>query len=357
MNLVNKILTQSTPFERDQSFDQEFISELNRISNFHYENCIHYKNFINNNNFLLNFKNIDEIPFLPVRLFKLLNLKSIPDNEIFKTMTSSGTSGQSVSKIHIDKYSAKIQTKVLSHIVTSYLGRKRRNMLIIDSRKTVFDKNSFSARKAGILGFSSFGKNHSYLLNDDLELNLEELTNFLNSSSNSPIFLFGFTFLIWQKLILEFKSSKKLFKFPENSILIHGGGWKKLLDKQVNNKQFKESLVDLGIRHVFDYYGMIEQTGSIFIECEAGYLHCSDYSDILIRDPKTFKVLPFNNKGIIQVLSLLPTSYPGHSLLTEDLGEIIGTDDCECGKKGKYFRVLGRMKASEIRGCSDTRII
>ena len=41
-------------------------------------------------------------------------------------------------------------------------------------------------------------------------------------------------------------------------------------------------------------------------------------------------------------------------MLTEDEGVIEGIDDCPCGRKGKYFRVLGRLKNAEIRGCSDT---
>ena len=58
--------------------------------------------------------------------------------------------------------------------------------------------------------------------------------------------------------------------------------------------------------------------------------------------------------GIIQVLSSLPHSYPGHSLLTEDKGIILGEDDCHCGRKGKYLKVLGRISQAELRGCSDT---
>jgi len=58
--------------------------------------------------------------------------------------------------------------------------------------------------------------------------------------------------------------------------------------------------------------------------------------------------------GIIQTLSILPLSYPGHSLLTEDEGVIVGEDNCRCGRMGKYFQVLGRIKQAEIRGCSDT---
>jgi hypothetical protein len=33
---------------------------------------------------------------------------------------------------------------------------------------------------------------------------------------------------------------------------------------------------------------------------------------------------------------------------------ILGEDDCPCGRKGKYIKVLGRIRNAEIRGCSDT---
>ena len=42
-------------------------------------------------------------------------------------------------------------------------------------------------------------------------------------------------------------------------------------------------------------------------------------------------------------------------LLLLKIVEIIGEDNCKCGKKGKYFLVHGRAKEAEIRGCSDAR--
>ena len=59
-------------------------------------------------------------------------------------------------------------------------------------------------------------------------------------------------------------------------------------------------------------------------------------------------------KGLIQLFSLLPTSYPGHSILTEDIGEIVKNNSCECSNIGKSFKVHGRSTNSELRGCSDT---
>ena len=145
------------------------------------------------------------------------------------------------------------------------------------------------------------------------------------------------------------------FKIPKMSgYLIHGGGWKKLADEAVDNIQFKKSVYDAcGVKNVINYYGMVEQTGSIFLECSDGYLHCSIFSDIIIRR-NDFSICDFNEIGLVQLISLLPTSYPGHNIISEDLGEIIGIDDCKCGRLGKYFVIHGRSERAEIRGCSDT---
>ena len=53
------------------------------------------------------------------------------------------------------------------------------------------------------------------------------------------------------------------------------------------------------------------------------------------------------------MLSALPGSYPGHSILTEDLGVLCGEDEPEAGRRGRCFQVLGRVPEAELRGCSD----
>ena len=140
-----------------------------------------------------------------------------------------------------------------------------------------------------------------------------------------------------------------------NSVLIHGGGWKKLVNESISSHDFKEKLNSVcGINSVHDYYGMVEQTGSIHMECEYGHLHTPIFSDIVIRRASDFSVAKIGERGIIQVLSILAHSYPGHSLLSEDEGILLGEDDCPCGRFGKYFKIVGRLKHAEIRGCSDT---
>ena len=90
------------------------------------------------------------------------------------------------------------------------------------------------------------------------------------------------------------------------------------------------------------------------MECECGHLHASTYSDVIIRRPHDFSVADIGERGVIEVVSMLPESYCGHMLITEDEGTLLGEDDCPCGRKGKYFAVHGRIQNAEIRGCSDT---
>ncbi len=299
-------------------------------------------------------KELEDMPFLPVRLFKELELKSIPQEDVFKVMTSSGTSGQQVSRIFLDRETAGNQQKTLVRIFESMTGAKRMPMIIVDCPSVVKNRAMFSARGAGILGFSMFGRKRIYALDDDMHLQLDAVRAFIDEHAGERIFLFGFTFMIWQHFYRALKESGVHLDL-RNAVLVHGGGWKKLEQEAVSPEEFRSALREVtGIPRVVNYYGMVEQTGCIYMECEAGHLHASTYSDVIVRRGNDFSPAAIGEKGILQVVSLLPHSYPGHSMLTEDEGVLLGEDDCPCGRKGKYFKVLGRLKNAELRGCSDT---
>ncbi|MFT5337240.1 MAG: phenylacetate-coenzyme A ligase PaaK-like adenylate-forming protein [Luteibaculaceae bacterium] len=350
------MIKNNSPYSLAKKEKEAFLTqELNSLFQHHYANCLPFKKSMEAQDYnpLHNY-NYYDLPFLPVRLFKLYDLKSIPDEAVFKTLTSSGTSGQTVSRIFLDKESSANQIKTLAKIVSSYTGQKRQAMLIIDSGAVLKNRELFSARGAGILGFSMFGTDLTYGLNDKMELDIEKVKNFIERHKGKPILLFGFTFIVYEyffKALLESGINLDL----SNAILIHGGGWKKMISASVTPDVFKENLNAVcNITKIYDYYGMVEQTGTVYMECDEGVLHASDFSDIIIRREKDFSVASFHEKGIIQVISTLPKSYPGQSLLTEDEGYILGEDDCKCGKKGKYFKITGRIKNAELRGCSDT---
>lgn len=331
---------------------------LVELTKHHRENCREYSSILDGIGYDdSSVESYTELPFLPVRLFKDLSLKSIDDSDVVKTMTSSGTTGQSVSRIYLDRQTSANQQKTMVKIVNDFTGSSRMPMIILDCPSVVKDRRMFSARGAGILGFSIFGSKKIYALNDDMQLDIEGIKTFLELYKGEKILLFGFTFMVWQyfyKELVRLKSKGIEFDFT-NGILIHGGGWKKLINEAVSADEFHKKLNEIcGLNRIHDYYGMVEQTGCIYMQCECGHLHASVYSDVIVRNPIDFSECKIGEQGIIQVLSSIPESYPGHSLLTEDEGVILGEDDCPCGRKGKYFAVLGRIKNAEIRGCSDT---
>ncbi len=194
-----KILNAS-PYSMNREKKHEFLSGiLGELTEYHYENCPEYRSILDGLNVKpTEIKSYYDIPFLPVRLFKEYDLKSIDRSDVIKTMTSSGTTGQQVSKIFLDRETSANQTKTLTKTVNSYLGNKRLPMIILDTSAVVKNRAMFSARGAGILGFQMFGRDKIYALNENMELDVDGLELFLEKHEGEDIFLFGFTFMIWQ---------------------------------------------------------------------------------------------------------------------------------------------------------------
>lgn len=335
--------------------EQRLLPILNLLTDWHAQQSVEFQRIVQGTpSYSRHMSRIDEVPILAVRLFKLLQLRSVPSTQIYRTLQSSGTSSQVTAKVVLDKETSQRQSKVLVSILQSILGKKRLPMLIIDAPSTVSKTTSFGARAAGIQGLAFFGRSHVYALNDDMSPNWEAIDEFCENHAHGPVLIFGFTFMVWQYFVNELAKQQRSISL-EHGILLHSGGWKKLESAKVSNNVFKSRLHELtGISKIHNFYGMAEQVGSVFVECSHGYLHAPNFADIVVRDPFTLQPTKNGEQGIIQVLSAIPTSYPGHSILTEDLGVLHGEDNCACGWQGKYFSVIGRLPRAEIRGCSDT---
>ncbi len=344
------------PFSmRKEEKDRYLTSELVKLTDYHREHCPAYRKMTDALGCdTRSVSHYSQLPYLPVSLFKQLRLSSLEGDEDFKTVTSSGTSGQQRSQIILDAQTRTDQQVALTRIGSDFLGKNRLPYLVIDCPATIKKRDHYSARTAGILGFSIFGAHRTFALKDDMSLDLEAVEDFLDKYKDKKFLIFGFTFMVWKYFCRELEE-RQIKLDCSKAVLLHGGGWKKLADQAVSKEEFARRLKNVcGVERVMDYYGMTEQTGSIYFECECGHLHCSDYSGIIFRRPEDFSVCDIGETGIIEVLSVLPKSYPGHILLTEDQGRLLGVDDCPCGRPGPYFEVFGRIKNAELRGCSDT---
>ena len=331
------------------------LRELKQMTEVHRIKCPPYAAFLDTVGYDANeIISLADLPFLPVRIFKELEIRSIPQEKVFKTMMSSGTNGQRQSKIFLDKDNAILQQKVLLRLLGDFIGPKRLPMLVVDTKSVISNRQLFTTRGATIIGLDFAARGMTFVLRDDMSLDVETLKEFVAKHGQEPFIIFGFTFMVWQHLFHEI-DNKKLKVDLSKGYLLTAGGWKKLSSTAVSHENFKKTGRDVcGITQYVDHYGMAEQTGSIYAECECGHLHASIYSDVIVRRSRDFTACDYLEPGLIQVLSVLPRSYPGHSLLTEDMGMILGEDDCPCGRKGKYIKILGRVKQAELRGCSDT---
>lgn len=329
------------------------LDDLKILTRHHYDSCELYSWYADS--MFPDFskaESLSDLPWLPVRAFKEYDLKSIPSDQVFKTMLSSGTGGLQ-SKIHLDQKNARAQQSKLIEVFFNTFDKGRYPMLVIDSESTVKERKKFSARTAAINGFSIFSKGRDFALDGSMRLDLDRVTAFLDRVSGKPFFIFGFTFVVWESLIQQLELKGVTLDFS-NAFLVHGGGWKKLESQKVSSDEFKKRIFDsTGCSKVHNYYGMIEQTGSIYMECSQGNLHAPSGSDFLIRSTKTLKPLSSGQTGLIQLFSDIQTSYPGHSLLSEDMGFSHPATKCSCGSAGRILNIIGRAERAEVRGCSD----
>lgn len=334
--------------------EQKF-TEIHKLHDLHLQLCEPYKIIVENLFSTETITRMADLPFLPARLFKELELRSIPYDQIFKRMMSSGTSGAKPSVIYLDKKNSIDQRKALANIVSELIGRSRLPLLFLDSESQIEEREAFKARGAGILGFMIFGARKFFALDSNMDIDEEAINAFSIYKSGGKKLVYGFTSIIWEEVLAKLKPNAAIFG-DQHIFLIHGGGWKKLEDLKIGAQQFNSEVKSkLGVNvEIITYYGMVEQTGSIYIGDCTNILRTNSYNDIIIRCPKTLQPLPDGETGLIQTLSTLPTSYPGHSILTEDLGRIIKVNAELTANNSKLFEVKGRLPRSELRGCSNT---
>jgi hypothetical protein len=167
--------------------------------------------------------------------------------------------------------------------------------------------------------------------------------------------VYGFTYVLWNSLVKGLESKGVTLNLPKVRIF-HSGGWKRLEHQAVTRDVFVKGVASaFGCSHdrVIDFYGMVENVGVVYPDCEYGNKHVPAFADVVVRNPLTLDPVAVGQQGLIQVCSALPTSFPGFLLLSEDLAQIVGYDGCPCGRRGVYFRFIGRAPKTEVRGCGN----
>ena len=185
---INSLLKHK-PFELDEVKKKKLFSEaLYESFNHHLSNNDLFKKFCESKNFKLknNIKNIEDYPYLPVKIFKNKKLVSVPNKDLKITLSSSATTGVP-SQVGLDSVTTKRQAIVAANVISDYLGKNRRPFVILDEDPAESNSRDISARAAATMGFLMFSSNPEYFLKNvekQLYLDMEKFNKSIGEFEN-----------------------------------------------------------------------------------------------------------------------------------------------------------------------------
>lgn len=346
----------------DEEQQRLYLKALQEELVFHYEHNDMYRQFCDRKGFdpHKEITSLEAIPPVAVSVFKDLGmgLSSVPKEDIKLRLQSSATSG-TPSTIVVDKITSKRQAKAMVKVIQEAIGRERKPFLVMDIDPRSEFRALLGARFAAITGYLNFASKAGYFLKakDGVSyFDVDAMQEYVAGiPADQPVVVFGFTYILYSNVLKAVKEKGITIPLPKGSKIIHIGGWKKLESEKISKGLFNQQLADcFGIEpvDVIDIYGFTEQMGLNYPDCPCGCKHESSYVKVLVRDVVTNEVLPAGEEGKLEFITPVPHSYPGNLVLTDDLGMVID-GECPYGRPGKRFKILGRLKKAEVRGCGD----
>lgn len=284
-------------------------------------------------------RTLAELPYLPLSLFKHRRLISAPESSICLTLRSKGTKRTPKSRVDLDTTTIELSSQLLRNTLRAVIGEQAYPLLIVDTPADETRNSGLACAMLKIIG--PLGQTRAFALQKDLSPDEAGLNLFLAQNKHKPFLVFGFTDVIWEKF-LPFCERHRLDL--SNAFLLHCGEWKQTAQGYIDNETFRSRFWKAtGLTRSVNFYSLAETPGAIFLESADGLFYPPSFADVIIRDPATFKPVPNGTPGLIQILNLIPRSYPGHSLLTEDVGVIEAVGSSAEGWKGKALRFMGRV--------------
>ena len=353
-------LDRVAPYGLDPDQKHSYLSgQLQALLEHHEKMCAPYANIVEDwrKHDQTDSNQIEAYPFIPVTIFKEYDLRST-QGEVMSLQSSATTSGNA-SKIYVDKATRKRQTISANRVLSSFVGNEKRPYLVFDKESTVRGSASMGARGAAILSLAHLASEFHFVAKEEdgqLFLDVDALNGALQRIGQEPFIAYGFTYILYQMHQELARQERTIPVAHPDSMLLHSGGWKRLIDLAVDKGTFNRTISSVwGLREeqVIDFYGAVEQIGVPYPDCAEGYKHVPYWAEIIIRKSDTLEPAGIGETGLIQLLNCLPLSAPNHSVLTEDLGQLSLLDGCECRRRGKAFVFIGRAPRSETRGCSD----
>jgi len=273
-------------------------------------------------------KGIDDIPFLPIELFKSHKIicgESDGEEIIF---SSSGTTGNNTSKHYVPQpevyeqsfqqtfqqfYGSPSAFRILA-LLPSYLERTGSSLIYMVNRLIKDSRHPDSG----------------FFLDD-----FDKLRSILLSDSGHKTLLIGVSFGL-----LDFIEEKKIKL--NNTFVMETGGMKGRR-KEMTREELHDQLSDgFGVEEIHSEYGMTELLSQAYSKGN-GIFNCPPWMKVLVRDTNDpLTILPSGSSGGVNVIDLA-NLHSCSFIATSDLGKV---------HHDHSFEILGRFDYSDLRGCN-----
>lgn len=359
---TNRLFTLADAFAYTEENDRLFVEAMREMVAWHRERSPIFDGICRQHGFdagdLRTADDTIRVPHLIVSAFKERKILSLPESEIVRTFTSSGTGGM-VSQINWDAVSEKRQEYTRRTIVATYglLSEGPPVSYLVFN----YDPGTAGTRGAAYsdLKYTEFAPAREVfwgIAADDggepkfrMEACVEKLRAY--ERAGAPLRVIGFP--AFSYVTLKHLDDQGIsFRFPPESAMILGGGWKLHTGIAVSFEEYAAvagRVLGIGKDRIRDVYGMVEH-GIPYITCEANRFHVPVWSRVAAVDPGTLEVLPDGRAGLLKFVTPYLRSTPAISVLSTDLGEV--RPGCSCGRAGRYLILKGRGGVQKYAGCA-----
>lgn len=345
--------------------DRLFVEAMQESIRWHTDLSPFYRRLIEQHSFdvktLSSIEDCARIPFVLASFFKAHEIVSVPREQIFLHLTSSGTTGQK-SQVFFDEWSIRSAQRMVDFIFREYgwiTPEKKANYLLYsyetepDSKLGTAYTDNFLCKYAPVnSGFYALRLTGKGTHEFDVFGCIEALRRY--EKEGLPVRIFGFPAFFYFTLQRMQDLGLPPLKLSPESLVFLGGGWKGHVDKAIDKRSFYAQVeAQLGIpdSRLRDGFGSVEHCIP-YVECEAHQFHVPVWSRVYIRDVKTLEPLPNGKKGFLHFVSPYITSMPAQSVLMGDLASLHDGNSCSCDLKTPYFTVHGRAGTSINKSCA-----
>lgn len=274
-------------------------------------------------------KTIENIPFLPISLFK--THKVLINNKFESTIfMSSGTLGQVRSKHYIVDENLYINSSIKGF---EHFYENCEKYAILALLPSYIEQGNSSL----IFMVQNLMKKSKHKLNGFYLHNFSELKSTLSQlhKENQKTILFGVSYAL-----LDFGIDFGI-DFPE-LIVMETGGMKGRRKEMIRKELHAQIQAIFSVEHIHSEYSMTELMSQAYSQKE-GFYQSPPWMKILIRDINDpFNIIKTEQTGGINIIDFA-NIYSCPFIATDDIGVM---------HSNRFFEVLGRLDASDARGCN-----